>query len=181
MVFVRLQPYKQSTLKRSGAEKLKPRFYGPYKIIKKVGEVAYELELPPNSKIHNIFHVSCLKKVLGQKTIVSTELPPLDDEGKLVLIPEEILDTREKRLRNRSIIEHLVKWKGLPLEDATWEGAHILENSNLHCLRTSNIWEGRTCHVPYSNNLKKKTLLRQASSKKVKFQKKRVNLWKPME
>ena len=55
MVFVRLQPYKQSNLKRSGAEKLKPRLYWPYKIIRKVGEVAYELELPPNSKIHNIF------------------------------------------------------------------------------------------------------------------------------
>ena len=86
------------------------------------------------------------------KNIVSTELPPLDDEGKLVLIPEEILDTREKKLRNRSIIEHLVKWKGLTLEDATWEGSHTIEHSNLHFLRTRNIWEGRTFHVPFSNN-----------------------------
>ena len=58
LVFVRLQPYKKSNLKRSGAKKLKPRFYEPYKVIRKVGEVAYELELPPNRKIHNIFHVS---------------------------------------------------------------------------------------------------------------------------
>ena len=58
LVFVRLQPYKKSTLKRSGAEKLKPRFYGPYKVIRKVGEVAYGLELPPKRKIHNFFHVS---------------------------------------------------------------------------------------------------------------------------
>ena len=71
MVFIRLQPYKQRTLKRSGVEKLKPRFYGPYKVIRKVGEVAYELELPPNRKIHNVFHVSYLKKVLGKKFIVS--------------------------------------------------------------------------------------------------------------
>ena len=55
LVFVRLKPYKKSTLKRSGEENLKPRFYGPYKIIRKVGEVAYELELPPNNKIHNVF------------------------------------------------------------------------------------------------------------------------------
>ena len=103
----------------------------------------------PNRKIHNVFHVSCLKNVLGQKTIVSTELPPLDDEGKLVLIPKEVLDTREKRLRNRSIIEHLVKWKGLPLEDATWEGAHILEHPNLHCLRKKNIWEGELVMSPF--------------------------------
>jgi len=57
--------YKKSTLKRSGAENLKPRFYGPYKVVRKVGEIAYELELPPNRKIDNVFHVSCLKKVLG--------------------------------------------------------------------------------------------------------------------
>jgi len=65
LVFLRLKPYNKSTLKRSGVEKIKPRFYGPYKIIRKVGEVAYELELPLNRKIHNVFHVSYLKKVLG--------------------------------------------------------------------------------------------------------------------
>ena len=45
-VYLRLQPYRQSSLKKKGAEKLKPRFYGPYRIIRKVGEVAYELEMP---------------------------------------------------------------------------------------------------------------------------------------
>ena len=62
-------------------EKLKPRFYGPYKIIRKVGEVAYELELPVERNIHNVFHVSNLKKVVGQQIVTSSELPPLDDEG----------------------------------------------------------------------------------------------------
>ena len=65
LVYLRLQPYRQSTLKQKGAEKLKPRFYGPYRVIGIVGQVAYELELPQGSKIHNIFHVSCLKKALG--------------------------------------------------------------------------------------------------------------------
>jgi hypothetical protein len=64
LVFLRLQPYRQSSLKRNEAKKLKPRFYGPYRIIRRVGEVAYELELPEGSKIHNIFHVSCLKKAV---------------------------------------------------------------------------------------------------------------------
>lgn len=81
MVYLRLQPYRQSTLKKSGAEKLKPRFYGPFKVTKKVGEVAYELELPENNKIHTVFHVSCLKKALGNNVVASSDLPPLDDEG----------------------------------------------------------------------------------------------------
>ena len=66
LVFLRLQPYRQSSLKKSGVEKVNPRFYGPYRIMRRVGEVAYELELPEGSKIHNMFHVSCLKKALGQ-------------------------------------------------------------------------------------------------------------------
>jgi hypothetical protein len=92
LVFLRLQPYRQSSLKKSGAEKLKPCFYGPYRVVQRVGEVAYELELPEGSKIHNVFHVSCLKKALGQQVTTSTELPPLDEEGQLVLVPEEVLE-----------------------------------------------------------------------------------------
>lgn len=67
-----------------------------------------------------MFHVSRLKKVLGQH-LPCSELPPLDDEGKLTLYPKVILDTRKKALRNRTITEHLIKWKNLPHEDATWE------------------------------------------------------------
>jgi hypothetical protein len=81
LVFLRFQPYRHSSLKKSGAEKLKPRFYGPYSIMRRVGEVSYELELPEGSKIHNVFHVSCLKKVVGQFINTSEEIPPLDEEG----------------------------------------------------------------------------------------------------
>ena len=81
LVFLRLQPYKKSSLNKSGEDKLKPRFYGPYKVIRRVSEVAYELELPEGSQIHNVFHVSCLKKAVGQFINTSEELPPLDEEG----------------------------------------------------------------------------------------------------
>ena len=94
MVYIGLQPYKQSSLKKRNVEKLKPRFYGPYKVICKVGEVAYEIELLEGSRVHNVFHVSRLKKAIRQRVVPSTELPPLDEEGKLVLIPEAIMDTR---------------------------------------------------------------------------------------
>ncbi|XP_059076365.1 uncharacterized protein LOC131875741 [Cryptomeria japonica] len=65
LVYLRLQPYRRPSLKLSGAEKLKPWFYGSYQVVRKVGAVAYELDLPVGSKIHNVFHVSCFKKALG--------------------------------------------------------------------------------------------------------------------
>ena len=77
LFFLRLQPYRQSSLKRSREEKLKPKFYGPYRVIKRIGEVAYKLEIPEGSKIHNVFHVSCLKKAVGQQVDISEELPPM--------------------------------------------------------------------------------------------------------
>jgi hypothetical protein len=80
LVFLRLQPYRQSSLKKSGVKKLKPIFYGPYRIMRRVGEVSYELEIPEGSKIHNVFHVSCLKKAVGQVISTSEELPLLDEE-----------------------------------------------------------------------------------------------------
>ena len=91
LVYLRLQPYRQCPLKKKGVENINPCFYGPYKVVRKVGEVAYELELSEERKIHNVFHVSNLKKTVGQHIAPSTELPPLDDEGLLVLIPKRIL------------------------------------------------------------------------------------------
>ena len=61
-----------------------PRYYGPFRIVKRFGEVAYELVLPANSRVHNVFHVSHLKKALGQNVMPFAVLPPLDDEGKLI-------------------------------------------------------------------------------------------------
>eukprot|EP00253_Pinus_taeda_P013319 PITA_13319 len=90
------------------------------------GWVERQFELPQGSKIHNVFHVSCLKKALGQHVTVTDELPPADDEGHLVLQPEAIIDTRERQLRSRMVREFLVRWKNLPDEDATWESEKIL-------------------------------------------------------
>ena len=65
LVYLRLQPYRKAYIKKSGAEKLKSHFYGPYEVQRIIGEVSYELKFPPRSKIHNVFHVSCLKRALG--------------------------------------------------------------------------------------------------------------------
>ena len=90
-VFLRLQPYKQISLKQDKKDnKLFPKYYGPYKVLQKIGIMAYKLELPASSRVHPIFHVSCLKKVIGENLPVQTILPELDEEGKIILEPEVV-------------------------------------------------------------------------------------------
>jgi hypothetical protein len=117
-------------------------------VIRRVGEVAYELELPEGIRIHNVFHVSCLEKALGQQVVSSTDLPPLDEEDHLILIPEKILAFREKRLRNKTVNEYLMRWKDLPVEDATWEGEQILQHPGLQLLEDEQTWGGRIVMSP---------------------------------
>jgi len=64
-VFLRLQPYKQMSLKQAQKDnKLSKKYYGLYKVFQKIGTMAYKLELPAASRVHPVFHVSCLKKVI---------------------------------------------------------------------------------------------------------------------
>jgi hypothetical protein len=112
--------------------------------------VAYELDLPQGSKIHNVFHVSCLKRAIGKHILPIEELPPLDEEGQLILIPEEILEVREKRLRKRSIKEYLVKWENLPIEDATWESEQVLQETGSELLVGKQFLAGETVMSPTS-------------------------------
>jgi hypothetical protein len=150
LVYLRLQPYSQASIKRSGVEKLQRRFFGPYRISRNVGVVAYELELPQGSRIHNVFHVSCLKRAIGQHITPLEVLPPLDEEGQLLLILEEILEVREKRLKNRSIKEYLIRWKDLPIKDATWENEQVVRETGLELLKDKQFLAGETVMSPTS-------------------------------
>jgi hypothetical protein len=76
------------------ANKLSPKNYVPYKVLQNIGTMAYKLELPASSRVHPVFHVSCLKKVIGDNIPVQTIFPELDEEGKIILEPEAIIDTR---------------------------------------------------------------------------------------
>jgi hypothetical protein len=117
----------QTSLKAKQCQKLAPKFYGPYTVLKCVGQVAYQLALPSQSKLHPVFHVSCLKKVIGTRCQIQTNLPELAEEGSIWLQPEAVLNQRECRLHQRTIKEVLVQWKDMTPADATWEPATILQ------------------------------------------------------
>nr|KYP69027.1 hypothetical protein KK1_022677 [Cajanus cajan] len=65
MIFVKLQPYRQSTLHSHGHQKLGLRYFGPFLMVERAGLVAYRLLLSPTARIHLVFHVSLLKKCMG--------------------------------------------------------------------------------------------------------------------
>ncbi|XP_027156234.1 uncharacterized protein LOC113757009 [Coffea eugenioides] len=104
-------------------KKLQPRFVGPYKILQRVGNVAYKLELPPNlSRIHNIFHVSMLKKYHPDPShVLQPENIDIDEALTYEEKPENLLDRKVKELRNKQIPLVKVLWRNHGLEEATCE------------------------------------------------------------
>ncbi|XP_010246182.1 PREDICTED: uncharacterized protein LOC104589534 [Nelumbo nucifera] len=116
-----------SSLHKHAHHKLASQFYGPFKIEQKLGKVAYKLSLPLEAKIHPVFHVSLLKKFVGTPLPATVELPPLSDEGFIQIEPEKILDVCWIKQGSKFLQEYLVKWKQLPIEDATWETTMLLQ------------------------------------------------------
>jgi hypothetical protein len=119
---------KNFTFKGKDCKKLLPRWMGPFKVVKPVGSVAYELELPANLKIHDVFHISLLRKYHHDG---KTHPPPpviYDDVGAPEYHVEAILDHRDQN-RRRSQRQYLVRWQGYPAENNTWEK----EGDLTHC------------------------------------------------
>ena len=62
-----------------------------------------------------------------QKILIQTIFPEIEEEGKIILEPGAVTETRNRQLRNQSISEYLIKWKNLPTEDSTWEDKNFIQ------------------------------------------------------
>ena len=105
--------------------KLAPRFVGPFPIIERIGKMAYKVQLPEKlSGVHNVFHVSHLRKCLHESAEV-VEPSILEDvevekEATLRRAPIRIMETETKKLRSKEVKLVKVQWSEAE-EDATWE------------------------------------------------------------
>ncbi|KAA0041712.1 reverse transcriptase [Cucumis melo var. makuwa] len=111
--------------------KLSPRYIGPYQITERVGPAAYRLELPIElARIHDVFHVSMLRKYIPDPSHVLQDQPvELKEDFSYVEEPVQILDRKEQVLRNKTIPLIKVLWRHHGAEEATWELENQMKKS----------------------------------------------------
>jgi hypothetical protein len=118
-------------VKRFGVKgKLSPHYIGPFPIIEKCGKVAYKLELPSSLVgVHDIFHVSQLKKCLkAPMDVVLPEMAPLEIDLIYPEHPIKILDQKSHVTRHKTIKFYKIQWSNHTVEEATWESEDFLHS-----------------------------------------------------
>ena len=119
-VYLKLQPYRQTSIAVRKCLKLSSKYYGPFTVLEKMGAVAYKLKLPEGSQIHPVFHISQLKKRIG-KQIATPTLPIVGEEGEIKVEPVVALDRRLINRNGSPVAQVLIRWSNLPDQAATWE------------------------------------------------------------
>jgi hypothetical protein len=111
--------------------KLSPRYIGPYVIIDKYGSLSYQVELPSKlSEVHNVFHVSQLKRCLKPPTdVVIEDTIPLEPDLTYKAYPTMILDQQDRVIRNKTTQFYKFQWNDHSEDEATWEHENFLRSN----------------------------------------------------
>jgi hypothetical protein len=128
-VYLRVSPMKG--VKRFGMKgKLAPCYIGPFPILEKCGTVAYKLDLPPSlAGVHDIFHVSQLKKYLKAPMDVSfPEVIPLEADLSYPEHPIKVLNQKDHVTRHKTIKLFKIQWSNHTEEEAMWENEDFLRS-----------------------------------------------------
>lgn len=121
-VFLKISP-RRGLMRFGKSGKLSLRFIGPFEIFERIAEVAYPLALPPQlSGVHNVFHMSMLRKYEPNPSHVLDWVDlEVDEDASYKEQPVQILDTREQVLRGKTIPLVKVLWRHHGIEETTWE------------------------------------------------------------
>jgi hypothetical protein len=129
-VYLRVSPTRG--IQRFGVKgKLAPRYIRPFEILEICGPVAYYLQLPPQlAAIHNIFHVSQLRKCLKVPTeIIDSQAIEIEPDLTYTEHPLRVLDTKERSIRRETIRMFKIQWNHHTKEEATWETESYLQHN----------------------------------------------------
>lgn len=126
-VYLKLQPYRQTSVAVQYNIKLTTHYYGPFKIEERIGKVAYFLQLPERWRIHLVFHISLLKRSPPQGSLVTPTVPFVGDKCQLLAWLERILDRHMIRRGNQAVSQVRVKCENLGKEAASWEDYRFLK------------------------------------------------------
>ena len=129
-VFLKVSPWR-GIMRFGNKGKLSPRYIGPYEITEKIGPLAYRLALPLElSRIHNVFHVSMLRKYRSDPShVLKDSEVEISQDLSYEEEPIRILDHKIKQLRNREIPMVKVLWKHHGMEETTWETAEKMKRN----------------------------------------------------
>ena len=171
-------------LKNPGARKLLPKWIGPFKVLERVGQVAYRLDLPQSLKIHPVFHVSLIQPYRSDGR-VQPPPPPIELEDGLEYEVERILAHRDRKVRTkgkRTVLrtEYLVSWKGYGPEHNSFEPERNLKNAQDAILQYWDVTANRSAgekrrhrRAGVSPNKKKLALIAVSDSSRVIQKRKR--------